>query len=84
MIDIRKTLKALHKKFPLMSLDDLFTILDCYIEDSPFAIPQVYYTNEPPAKASTTIDTVYGTLSATSCKDDQFTKAIKDVNNHTL
>lgn len=84
MIDIRKTLRALHKKFPLLSLDDLFTIIDCYIEDSLVSIPQVYYTNETPPNASTTIDTVYGTLSATSCKNDQFTKAIKDVNSHTL
>ena len=79
MVDIKRTLKALHKKFPLMSLDELFTIIDCYVEESPFAtintIPQVYYTNETPANTSTTIDTVYGTLSAqtSECKDDQFT-----------
>lgn len=32
MIDTKEILKKLHKKFPTLSLDDLFTILDCYIE----------------------------------------------------
>lgn len=78
MIDIKRTLKELHRKFPLMSLDELFTILDCYVEELPFAvtnIPQVSYTDKIPANASTTIDTVYGTLSAHNMdyEDGQFT-----------
>jgi hypothetical protein len=32
MIDAKQTLVNLHSKFPSMSLDDLFTILDCYVE----------------------------------------------------
>lgn len=32
MMDTKETLKKLHKKFPELSLDDLFTILDCYSE----------------------------------------------------
>lgn len=32
MIDAKETLKKLHKKFPELSLDDLFTILDYYTE----------------------------------------------------
>lgn len=32
MIDTKETLKKLHNKFPALSLDDLFTILDCYTE----------------------------------------------------
>ena len=78
MIDVRRTLRALHKKFPLMSLDELFTILDCYVEELSLTstnIPQVYYTDKIPSNASTSVDTVYGTLSAanTVCKDEQFT-----------
>lgn len=79
MIDVKRTLKALHKKFPLMSLDELFTIIDCYVEDSPFAtitnIPQVSYTDKIPANTNATIDTVYGTLSAQTSeyKDEHFT-----------
>jgi hypothetical protein len=29
-------LKKLHKKFPQLSLDDLFDILDCYVEEYNF------------------------------------------------
>lgn len=32
MINVKNTLKALHQKFPTLSLDDLFTILDCISE----------------------------------------------------
>ena len=32
----KETLKKLHKTFPLLSLDELFNILDCYVETSPF------------------------------------------------
>ena len=31
-MNIRKTLENLHKKFPNLTLDDLFAILDCYVE----------------------------------------------------
>lgn len=32
MINTKETLKKLHTKFPALSLDDLFAILDCYTE----------------------------------------------------
>ena len=32
----KETLKKLHKRFPLMTLDELFDILDCYVENSFF------------------------------------------------
>lgn len=32
MMDIKETLKRLHKKFPNKTLDELFDILDCYVE----------------------------------------------------
>ena len=32
-MNIRKTLENLHKKFPNLTLDDLFAIIDCYVED---------------------------------------------------
>ena len=34
MINTKQTLKNLHKKFPMMSLDELFEVLDCYVEES--------------------------------------------------
>lgn len=36
MTNVKETLKKLHKKFPLMSLDELFEILDCYVEQVDF------------------------------------------------
>lgn len=33
MMNVKETLKKLHKKFPLMSLDELFEILDCYTDE---------------------------------------------------
>ena len=32
MLDSKQTLINLHTKFPNLSLDDLFEILDCYVE----------------------------------------------------
>ena len=43
-MDTRKTLENLHKEFPNLSLDDLFKILDCYVETSPsFTLPKIRY-----------------------------------------
>jgi hypothetical protein len=40
-MDVRKTLENLHKEFPNLSLDDLFRILDCYVDKSPtYTIPK--------------------------------------------
>lgn len=36
MLNSKETLKKLHKKFPQLSLDDLFDILDCYVEEYNF------------------------------------------------
>ena len=36
MINTKQTLKNLHKKFPMMSLDELFEVLDCYVKESYF------------------------------------------------
>lgn len=36
MMNVKETLKRLHKKFPMMGLDELFDVLDCYIEESYF------------------------------------------------
>lgn len=46
MLNSKETLKKLHKKFPQMSLDDLFDILDCYVEEyNFFTKPYWYETN---------------------------------------
>ena len=34
MMNVKETLKRLHKRLPTLSLDDLFDVLDCYVEQS--------------------------------------------------
>ena len=34
MINVKETLKRLHKRLPTLSLDELFELLDCYVEQS--------------------------------------------------
>lgn len=34
MMNVRETLKRLHKRLPMLSLDELFEVLDCYVEQS--------------------------------------------------
>lgn len=33
MMNLKETLKNLHKKFPNLTLDELFDIVDCYVEE---------------------------------------------------
>ena len=32
MLNVKETLKRLHKRLPTLSLDELFELLDCYVE----------------------------------------------------
>lgn len=32
MMNVKETLRKLHKKYPRLSLEDLFGMLDCYVE----------------------------------------------------
>ena len=64
MIDSRLTLSKLHSKFPNLTLDDLFEILDCYTE----IITQFDHTGRPllnewPYKQTTI---TYGNSTATT------------------
>ena len=46
MLNSKETLKKLHKKFPQLSLDELFDALDCYVEEyNFFTKPYWYETN---------------------------------------
>lgn len=65
MINTKETLKKLHKKFPLLSLDELFDILDCYVEENCLWPRDITWKNEPSpiptAKTSPYITTVTST-----------------------
>lgn len=78
MINTKETLKKLHKKFPLMTLDELFEILDCYVEESlikwnpgtittrPWTGDNVWYNNDSitTTNPATKFTTVAGNISA--------------------
>ena len=59
-MNVKETLKRLHKKFPLMSLDDLFEILDCYVEQSSLTsfpscgLDKVWYSTDKTTSVSET------------------------------
>ena len=53
MMNVKETLKRLHKKFPMMGLDELFELLDCYVEEnfssniSTWELPsKIYYSTD--------------------------------------
>lgn len=48
MLNSKETLKKLHKKFPHLSLDDLFDILDCYVEEYNFFSKPYNWSNDDP------------------------------------
>lgn len=37
MMNVKETLKRLHQRLPTLSLDELFELLDCYVEDTAFS-----------------------------------------------
>ena len=43
-MNLKETLKKLHKKFPTMTLDELFDVADCYVEEISI---YTYSTNIP-------------------------------------
>ena len=47
MMNVKETLKRLHKRLPTLSLDELFELLDCYVEQSTLA---TFPNWEPPTK----------------------------------
>ena len=48
MVNVKETLKRLHKRLPTLSLDELFELLDCYVEEVKLSNP--FPTWEPPSK----------------------------------
>ena len=85
MLNVKQTLKNLHKKLPTLSLDDLFDVLDCYVEQSTLSTfpnwepsTKIYYStdkttsvNEVPKINSTTSKNIDTTICtiANHCTD---------------
>ena len=55
-MNVRETLKRLHRRLPTLSLDELFEVLDCYVEDTITVDawqPKIYYSdNTMPLKTN--------------------------------
>lgn len=37
MMNVKETLRKLHKKYPKLGLEDLFEMLDCYVEQTNYS-----------------------------------------------
>ena len=50
MLNVKQTLKNLHKKFPTLGLDELFEVLDCYVEEYTLNTkdwgPKIWYSSD--------------------------------------
>lgn len=80
MINTKATLKKLHSKFPILSLDDLFEILDCYVEENCLWTKDSTWSSEP--KPSDAIKTAPYTTNIT-CNTDLNSNKIMAVSNYT-
>ena len=47
MMNVKETLKRLHKRLPTLSLDELFELLDCYVEYDSSTIDWLNYKRSP-------------------------------------
>ena len=66
MIDSRLTLSKLHSKFPNLTLDELFEILDCYTEVVTYDIKWPTYRDK---SITTWPTTTYGNPTCTATKN---------------
>lgn len=63
MLNLKITLKNLHKKFPNLSLDELFDIVDCYVEEIVISNPYKDYIKDTfPKDWTTTCDYPKGSV----------------------
>ena len=50
MMNVKETLKRLHKRLPTLSLDELFELLDCYVEENScnwyYKTPETTWTSD--------------------------------------
>ena len=71
-MNVKETLKRLHKRLPTLSLDELFELLDCYVEEVAFSFKpenQKLWTEQPwnPVTYNTITSDPYNIT--TSCTD---------------
>jgi hypothetical protein len=88
MLNLKETLKNLHKKFPNLTIDELFDIVDCYSEEikiysqSPIIPnPYKYYTTEPFSLKDWTVTCDYPKDSAANQISNKLNGGITYANN---
>jgi hypothetical protein len=74
MMNVKETLKKLHKRLPTLSLDELFELLDCYVEEFTLTKPdnQILWKEPSPWSNTVTFNTVKSDPTynlTTSCTD---------------
>ena len=73
MMNVKETLKRLHKRLPTLSLDELFELLDCYVEEfTPTKLDNQILWTEPSPWNTVTFNTVKSDPNynlTTSCTD---------------
>ena len=68
MMNVKETLKRLHKRLPTLSLDELFELLDCYVEEiKELDLSRSISTWEPKVWYSTDKTTGVGEPSKINC-----------------
>ena len=72
MMNVKETLKRLHKKLPAMGLDELFELLDCYVEQSclTWEPNQLWYSNKIDCGKTTGINESINKVDICSAKID--------------
>ncbi len=83
MLNLKETLKKLHKKFPNLTLDELFTIVDCYAEEIHIANPYKNYTAGPFSLKDWTVTCDYPKGSAADQISNKLNGGITYDNNST-
>ena len=64
-MNVKETLKKLHKRLPTLSLDELFELLDCYVEEIKLSNP--FPTWEPSGKIWYSTDKTTGETPKINC-----------------
>lgn len=89
MMNVKETLKRLHKKFPMMGLDELFDVLDCYIEEVDLSKtistwkpsweqPKIWYSTDKTTSETPAINCI------TSKNADPLTYTLNSIANETV
>lgn len=73
MINTKETLKKLHSQFPLLSLDELFKILDCYVEENCLWTKDITWSSGPESAIAVTSPYITNVSSSADISSNKIT-----------